>query len=80
MNTQQAANPSGAEPRRLHLGWRHWLGRLAMGALLFEIVSGLAITVSAFHAGIEWGVIAHTVLGALALLPFAWYCVRHISD
>lgn len=73
MNTAHKTN-------RPALGWRHWLSRLTLGALLFEIISGLAITLAPFHAAIQWGLIAHTVLGALALLPFAWYCARHASD
>jgi hypothetical protein len=48
-----------------------------MAALAFETVSGLAITLSPFNATIQWSVIAHTVVGAVTLLPVAWYCWRH---
>jgi hypothetical protein len=51
-----------------------------MGALLFEIVTGLAASLAPFYATVQWGLIFHTVLGALALLPVAWYCARHIAD
>jgi hypothetical protein len=64
----------------LRTGWGHWLARLSMGALLFEVVTGLAVTLGPFHAAVQWGVIVHTVLGAVMLLPVAWYCLRHIAD
>jgi hypothetical protein len=51
-----------------------------MAALLFLIVTGLAIPLAPFHPAVQWGVIVHTVIGALALLPVAWYCVRHLAD
>lgn len=51
-----------------------------MGALLFEAVSGLAITLAPFHAGIQWSVLLHTAIGAITLLPLAWYCARHWCD
>lgn len=51
-----------------------------MAALLFEIITGLAVTVAPFHPAVQWGVILHTVLGAVILLPVAWYCARHIAD
>jgi hypothetical protein len=51
-----------------------------MAALLFETVSGLAITLAPFHSTIQWNVIVHTAVGALTLLPLAWYCARHWLD
>src|SRR5512138_3108288 len=70
--------PPPAHPPRT--GWLHWLARLSMGALLFEIVSGLAITIAPFRPTVQWGVLLHTVAGAALLLPVAWYCVRHIAE
>ncbi len=67
-------------PHRLRIGWLHWLSRFSLAALVFESVTGLAITLAPFHDAVQWGVIVHTVLGALILLPVAWYCVRHIAD
>lgn len=66
--------------RATSVGWETRLARLSMAALVFEAVSGLAITLSPFHASIRWGVLVHTVVGALTLLPLAWYCVRHWRD
>jgi hypothetical protein len=51
-----------------------------MGILVFEAVSGLLITFGPFHASVQWGVLLHTVLGAVALLPIAWYCAVHWLD
>jgi uncharacterized membrane protein len=51
-----------------------------MGILVFEIVSGLAITLSRFHAAVQWGLLLHTALGLLTLAPLAWYLTRHWLD
>lgn len=51
-----------------------------MAALLFITLSGLAITLAPFHPAVQWSVLLHTVVGALTLLPVAWYCVRHVAD
>jgi hypothetical protein len=48
-----------------------------MAALLIEAATGLAITFAPFNALVQWSVLAHTGLGAAALLPFALYCTRH---
>lgn len=64
----------------LRTGWAAWLARFSMGALLFEAISGLAITLAPFHAAIQWSVLVHTAVGAVTLLPLARYCVRHWCD
>ena len=51
-----------------------------MAALLFEILTGLAVTLGPFHAAVQWSVLLHTVVGAATLLPVAWYCAWHIAD
>jgi hypothetical protein len=51
-----------------------------MAVLLFEVLSGLAITLAPFHPAVQWSVLLHTVVGALTLLPVAWYCLRHVTD
>jgi hypothetical protein len=58
-------------------GWAWWLARLTMGLLAFEAVSGLAVTFAPFHPAVQWGVLFHTAVGALGLLPIAWYCAVH---
>src|SRR5262245_15771996 len=72
----------GQEERRERAtaGWGSWLARFSMAVLLFETVSGLAITLAPFHPVVQYGVLVHTALGALTLLPVAWYCVRHWLD
>jgi len=72
-------NPSGRRPAQL-TGWTGWLVRVSLAALLFETFTGLAITVLPFHSAVQWGVLLHTGIGGLALLPIAWYCARHIAD
>lgn len=73
------ANPSSNQ-RTANTGWASWLARFSMAALVFEAVSGLIITLSPFHAAIQWGLIVHTVVGAVTLLPLAWYCAQHWRD
>jgi len=51
-----------------------------MAALLFEAVTGLAVTLAPFHAVIEWGLLAHTVIGLLILVPLTIYMIRHWAD
>jgi hypothetical protein len=51
-----------------------------MAALILEALSGLAITCSPFHPAVQWTVIAHTVIGALTLLPLAAYTARHLGQ
>lgn len=76
--------PDRPEPlelkKRLRTGWGPWLVRLSLAALLFETLTGLAITLAPFHAAVQWSVLLHTALGAAVLLPMAWYCALHLLD
>lgn len=54
--------------------------RLSLAALLFEVLTGLAITLVPFHASVQWGVLLHTAMGAATLLPIAWYCAGHVAE
>jgi hypothetical protein len=73
----QPPEPSGS---RIQTGWPTALARAAGAILLFELISGLAITFGPFHPAIQWGLLLHTVLGVLTLLPLAWYLARHWKD
>lgn len=71
------------QPKRSSLsvcGWASWLARFSMATLLFETLTGLAITLAPFHPSIQYGVLLHTAVGALTLLPVAWYCLKHWLD
>jgi len=48
-----------------------------MAALIFEAISGLAITVLPFHSTVQWSILVHTVVGVLALVPLSWYVASH---
>ena len=48
-----------------------------MAALLFETLSGLAVTLGPFHSAVQWSLLLHTAIGAVTLLPLAWYCTAH---
>ena len=61
-------------------GWGSTLGKIGGFVLLFEGVTGLAITFAGFHPAIEWGVLLHTLVGVATLLPVAWYLAVHWED
>jgi hypothetical protein len=62
---------------RSQTGWSSALSRTAAAILLFELVSGLAITFGPFHPVTEWGLLLHTVIGVLTIAPLVWYFARH---
>ncbi|MEE9217606.1 MAG: cytochrome b/b6 domain-containing protein, partial [Acidobacteriota bacterium] len=64
----------------LKTGWGTWLAKATMAALLFETITGLAITFGPFHASVQWSVLIHTILGVVVLVPILWYCVIHWLD
>ncbi len=68
------------QKKRLRTGWGPGLVRWSLAALLFESLTGLAITLAPFHAAVQWSVLLHTALGAAVLLPLTWYCALHLMD
>jgi hypothetical protein len=76
------SHPAKAIPSRapLRTGWAAGVARFSMAVLVFEAASGLAITLAPFHAAVQWNLLLHTVVGAVTLLPLAWYCVQHWRD
>jgi Cytochrome c554 and c-prime len=66
--------------RRIRTGWVTVLARFAAATLVFELITGLAVTFGPFHAAVEWGLILHTLAGVLTLAPLAWYLWRHFED
>jgi hypothetical protein len=61
-------------------GWSSLLTRSSMAALLFLTVTGLAIAYAPFHAALEWGVLLHTGIGLLILVPLIAYLWLHWKD
>jgi hypothetical protein len=61
-------------------GWASRLALASLAALIFETITGLAVTLAPFHAAVQWGVIVHTVLGLAVLVPLGWYCAIHWLD
>jgi hypothetical protein len=72
--------PSEPLNRRVRAGWPSLLARAAATILLFELITGLAITFGPFHPAIEWGLVLHTIAGLITIAPLAWYCLRHWKD
>lgn len=66
--------------RRIRTGWSTVLARTAAAILLFELVSGLAITIGPFHPANQWGLLLHTFAGVIGTAPLVWYSVRHWDD
>ena len=66
--------------RGFRTGWSSMLSRAAAAILLFELLSGLAVTFGPFHPAVEWGVLLHTLIGVLTIAPLVWYSVRHWQD
>lgn len=58
-------------------GWSSALSRGVGAVLLFEVVSGLAVSFGPFRPTVEWGLILHTVFGTVAIGPICWYFARH---
>ena len=73
----QSTDKSG---RPLRTGWASILARATAAILLFEMISGLAITFGPFHPAVEWGLLLHTAIGLIAIAPLAWYFARHWRD
>ena len=69
-----------AQGTEIRTGWGTRLAKFSMALLLFEGVSGLAITFSPFHPVVQWSVLVHTLAGVAVLLPIAWYSWLHWDD
>lgn len=61
----------------LRSGWSSTLSVGVAAILLFELVSGLAVSFGPFHPIIEWGLIFHTIAGVLAVAPVVLYFLWH---
>ena len=66
--------------RRIRTGWSTVLARTAAAILLFELVSGLAITLGPFHPANQWGLLLHTIAGVIANRSLGVVLVRHWKD
>lgn len=69
-----------AQKTHFRTGWSATLSKVALAALLFETVTGLAITLAPFHSTVEWSVLLHTVVGLATLAPLTWYFWVHWVD
>jgi hypothetical protein len=57
--------------------WQHKLLFLAMGLLLCETLTGLAIYLLPFSVSNQITVLLHTAIGLIFIVPYAWYQIRH---
>ena len=72
--------PSESMARSLRTGWSSALANATGVILLFEVLSGLAITFGPFHPVIQWDLLVHTIVGLATIAPLAWYFVWHWKD
>ncbi len=72
--------PSTHSHNGFRTGWSAALSKLALVALAFEAITGLAITLAPFHATVEWSVLVHTLVGLATLVPLTWYFWVHWVD
>ena len=72
--------PTQSLARHVSTGWFTVLARATAAILLFEVVSGLAITFAPFHPAVQWGILLHTIIGLATIAPLAWYFARHWKD
>jgi hypothetical protein len=61
-------------------GWRSTLAKISMAGLLFEILTGLAVTFLPFHPIVQWSIILHTAAGLLITAPLIGYCGAHLWE
>ncbi len=66
--------------RRIRTGWSALLSKLTGAAILFLGASGLVVTFAAFRPLVQWGLLVHTGVGILCLLPLFWYSITHFFD
>ncbi len=58
-------------------GWTDKLARISMYVLVLEIVSGLVLSLKYFSLLSQWGVLFHTVIGVIGLVPLNWHYFKH---
>jgi hypothetical protein len=61
-------------------GWRSTLAKISMAGLLFETLTGLAVTFLPFHPIVQWSIILHTAAGLLITAPLIAYCAAHLWE
>ena len=61
-------------------GWASKWTLIGLASLLFLTVTGFAVTLAPFHAAVEWGLLLHTAVGLLMVLPLGVYLVYHWVD
>jgi hypothetical protein len=57
--------------------WRSKLTGITGALLLFEIITGLALYLLPFSQLNQFGLILHSILGVLMVLPVFWYSYQH---
>ena len=61
-------------------GWASRWTLIGLASLLFLTLSGFAVTLAPFHPAVEWGLLLHTLVGLLMVVPLGVYLVVHWLD
>ena len=81
MKNQQQVNHSRkkrtSKPDHSIIEWRSKLTGITSALLLFEILTGLALYLMPFSRFNQFGLLLHSILGVLMLLPVLWYSYTH---
>jgi hypothetical protein len=64
----------------IRTGWSSAWTRLALAALAIELATGLLVTFAPFHGTVQWGLLLHTLLGLVVIVPLTWYVALHWLD
>jgi hypothetical protein len=72
--------PAGDSTYRIRTGWVSRLARATAAILLFQAISGLAVTFGPFHPVVEWGLLLHAGIGVITMAPLVWYFAWHWRD
>ena len=59
--------------------WRSWLTGVTNALLLYGALSGLAIYLLPFSEFNQFGVLLHTLVGLLMVIPVVWFVASHWS-
>ena len=69
--------PRSAKPVDGAAAWRSRLTGITGALLLFEAVTGLAFYLLPFSEFNQFGVLQHTVVGVLMVIPVVWFAASH---
>lgn len=77
VQTMIVVDTGNSRPQQEGSRWRDRLSVAVLAFLVVETVTGLAVRFGPFHAANQWGVLVHTVVGMVVLVPAVYYLCVH---